>query len=764
MIEITLKKNWDRQIKLTNEENNNYHVTRDDEHRVLVNFLKHRDEGAMLICGHRGVGKTSSIIAAIHDAQKGKKTLIPVLAKATALSFKHDNQNKNNQTNNQNAEILIHGLIRFLCEAIKQNETIPKKLQTETENLYEKSLASNIHEKRHLKLTRTIERVFSLKAPLSIISVVVGAYMAMGEDSQWAGIAILSTVSLFLAMSGFIKKTFLKQSVTSYYRYDYDFSKKLYEFEQLIAAYSSVRKNKYQLLFVLDEFDKIDSGDAEKIYEIIHPLKMLINQGQALFIFVTAPDIMNHFTRKREKNYTLFSDILFLKRPLFKEMEKYIDSIVCSMNNSDVRDYKNFQNYLCYKSQTDFFDIKKIIRDYIIKIDSSGCPTINIALENYQITQANLQKAIGWIYERKKGNIQSEQKTNDDMLDCLYDAVEKIQSPNKHIIVNNNENTIEYPDEETKSYSTDNLSAVHDFFRLLEEQGYLSSSDDIRYEIIGSLPKFNDESGVYTSEARTFKFEYKSFLDQLVNFANIHSRWIEDMGKPFSMAYVEQKWDDMVMIVKQYHSFASPNLAKTCYGKLTSNTHKYVSKEVLRAATINARDAANALDYASVKLLAGILKREFDASLVESSDISKNPFKRLGVPNQNVSNFSLNFKGKTAFIENIVVMYSPPIDLLQRMQDKMDSHCNIIVCVTNHEFFRSVGNFSIVMDMDSFENTLNASRHPVQTSQDTSNVPDTPKDQAGYKMFFVGFNMPLDDDKLDRFTKTVRKFLEQSVE
>ena len=143
---------------------------------------------------------------------------------------------------------------------------------------------------------------------------------------------------------------------------------------------------------MLDEFDKIDSGDAKRIYEIIGPLKMLINQRLALFIFVTAPDVMNDFITKRAKNYTLFSDILFLKRPLFKEMEKYIDSIV-STDKYNKQDYKNFRNYLCYKSQTDFFDIKRIIRDYIIKTDSSGCSTINMALENYQITQANLQKS-----------------------------------------------------------------------------------------------------------------------------------------------------------------------------------------------------------------------------------------------------------------------------------------------------------------------------------------------------------------------------------
>ena len=210
MIKATLKKNWDSQIKLTIK-NDNYHVTKDDEHHILVNFLKHRDEGAMLVCGHRGVGKTSSIIAAIHDAQIDKETLIPVLVKATALNFKHNNQNRNNQINNKNAEILIQGLIRFLHEKIKQNKTIAKELQTETENLYEKSLASKIHEKRYLKLTKKIKQVFHLKIPLSIVALIVGAYMTTEEDLRMGGTVVLSIIILFLSMSKIMREKFLKK-------------------------------------------------------------------------------------------------------------------------------------------------------------------------------------------------------------------------------------------------------------------------------------------------------------------------------------------------------------------------------------------------------------------------------------------------------------------------------------------------------------------------------------------------------------------------
>ena len=79
-----------------------------------------------------------------------------------------------------------------------------------------------------------------------------------------------------------IYKTQTKRSRSSlqYYRHDQDFSDLLSKFEDLMELYSNA---KYKILFILDEFDK--SNDPN----IASSLKMLINQGNALFIFVTDP-------------------------------------------------------------------------------------------------------------------------------------------------------------------------------------------------------------------------------------------------------------------------------------------------------------------------------------------------------------------------------------------------------------------------------------------------------------------------------------------
>ena len=354
MDEITLKSDWDYQLKLNSKKG--YHVTRKEEHNVLVDFLRRRNEGAMLLCGHRGVGKTSTIVAAIREIQKENQRFIPILIKATTLNF-----NQNNNPNNT-SETLLHGLIRFLHKEIKQNEVPDKKLQKEIGALYNKILASKMYQENRVEKTNETDFGFKLEH----------AYLAAGGIFATSTFFIVfENISLVMGLiagallftMGIIKKVVSKHSIVNYYRHDYNFSDATYEFEKLMEVHS---KN-YKVLFVLDEFDKEVVG----IESIVSSLKMLINQGHALFIFATDPKEINNFTKKRDQNYTLFSQILFLKRPLFKEMEAYIDSIVCNIGDCiEKREYRDFRNYLCYKSETDFFEIKKIIRDYIMR--SSG--------------------------------------------------------------------------------------------------------------------------------------------------------------------------------------------------------------------------------------------------------------------------------------------------------------------------------------------------------------------------------------------------------
>ena len=116
------------------------------------------------------------------------------------------------------------------------------------------------------------------------------------------------------------KLDIVSRSTQSYYRHDYDFADLQSEFEDLMAKYS---KRSVKILFVIDEVDKVDNWN-----DVITPMKMLLNQGNALFYYYHNPCSLEKIQEKRSKGYTLFSQFLLLKRPLFEEMETFIDEIV----------------------------------------------------------------------------------------------------------------------------------------------------------------------------------------------------------------------------------------------------------------------------------------------------------------------------------------------------------------------------------------------------------------------------------------------------
>ena len=731
MDEITLKNDWDYQLKLNSKKG--YHITRKEEHSVLVDFLRRRNEGAMLLCGHRGVGKTSSIVAAIREIQKENQKFIPILIKATTLNF-----NQNNNPNNT-SETLLHGLIRFLHEEIKRNKTPNKKLQKEISALYNKTLASKMYQENRVEKTNETNFGFKLEP----------AYMAAGGifatstffvvfENISPTLGLIAGASLFTI--GFIKKIASKHSIVNYYRYDYNFSDATYEFEKLMEAHS---KN-YKVLFVLDEFDKVD-----RIENIISSLKMLINQGHALFIFATDPSKINDFTKKRDSNYTLFSQILFLKRPLFKEMEAYIDSIVCNIDDCIEKcEYRDFRNYLCYKSETDFFEIKKVIRDYIIRNDRNS-PIIRITLTQYQKTQANLQKSIGWIYEKKKSNLQSEQHANDYLLDCLYSAVQKMQTPNKMLNLDNDKQEITYPD--GNKHIESNFSAIQDLVLILARQGYLTKIDENHYQITGNLSKFDPALGIHIEEERQLKKDYENFRARMISAANVRYKWFEQIRQPFSAHNLDSRWEEVVNVVKQSAPLTPPTLAKEYYGSIISNDYRYISVDDLQAAITEIHNAIEMIHEGKSKTLAQILEYKFDMPLIESNDISQGLFARLGISNQNIHNFSLDAENKNIHIKNIVIIYSPPIELLKQIQNKKDFYNNMIICVAPSNFFTTQRASFINQDIDSFKEWISISASTGSLDRSKSSDSKGPQD-AIYEPFVFGF-------KTSAFPLTLKKIM-----
>jgi hypothetical protein len=115
------------------------------------------------------------------------------------------------------------------------------------------------------------------------------------------------------------------ESASSNYSHVYDLSTLQSEFEQTLRNLS---RNSFKIVFIIDELDKLDENT---VLQIVEGLKSLLNQSKALFVLIADKalfDLLNQDKIERRKEYTLFSQKIFIQRPTFNEARKFLDSIV----------------------------------------------------------------------------------------------------------------------------------------------------------------------------------------------------------------------------------------------------------------------------------------------------------------------------------------------------------------------------------------------------------------------------------------------------
>jgi len=743
MDRISLASNWDHQPKI-GEPDRSRHIEREDEHHVLTDFMIRRDEGSLLVCGHRGVGKTSSVIAAINDARQADKKLVPVLIKATSINLDGRGGGKASPK-----QALLSGLIRSLHRIVKDNDEIASDLKEKTEELFIHSLASEARNEEHSGKIKTAEKTSTVSLNLGLAASIIAPSAIMGlsfalasEPYTYFWMAVPVAVSA-IASAHLYKRARIASfsSSVSYYRHDYDFSDLQYEFERLMEGYSD-----HKVLFVLDEFDKIDNFGS-----IVKDIKMLINQGNALFVFTTSPDRMSKIREKHGEEYTLFSQILFLKRPLFREMEAFIDSIVLHAGDGakDDADYKNFRNYLCYESHTDFFEIYQVIRDHIIGKDPDGNPSIGISLDEAQLTKANLQKSIGWVYERKKHSNRSRQQINDEVIDALYEAAEAMEEmpaasnvsvgDDGKIILSGNEIGV-------RRKEPHKTSAVSDLLLLLARQGYLKQQGQNQYVKIGTLNRF-DDAGIFVEEQRTFIEDYERLKERLVDFANIYSRGVEKFRAPFTLDTFDSKAEEIKQKVNMVCPVAFDEAEKS-YASLRESPPPLVAVETLQQHTNDIRSNLDLLNKHSLHLLARVLDAQTGREYKVRSDLSGDFFNRKGIQGQDVLNAVSHLQGR--YIQNIVVLDSPPTDLLEMIR-RSASH-NVIICLGDDSMlsryrqtdFIASDSMGMKKDMRHFFSPA-PGRDPGQIENEN-------------KTFFLAMRTPLDPDEVKKLTEMIREF------
>lgn len=717
---VTLQKDWDYQPKIGSTLG--HHIKREREHMVLVDFLTRKNEGALLLCGERGVGKTSTLFSAINEANVDN-SLISILIKATSIQFGEDPKKD-----------IVEQFIRSLYNTIK-NINISKNLKDKTAELYNKSTASKFESEGKTSKSTTIERGFNVKINLilSLIIAISGIMLFLPE--------LIPTWILYLTIivgGGWlsINLTYTIHQTSSnlasqYYKHDFDFPTMQSEFEELLNNFSK----EYKIIFILDELDK-----TENPLTYIKNLKMLINQGNTHFVFITDPKPLGQIKNTGSLESTLFAQHLFLKRPSFNEMEKFIDEIIADVD-FDTSDsiYKDFKKFLLYKSHTHFFDLYNVIRDHISKVTKEN-PVLTIHIDDERITKANLQKSIEWIYERKELPHSSQWEENDKVLAILYQVSDALENSPRNGNITFENSTLKLPNDSINLGNFYTQSTIKDFISFLVPQGYLQKSNDTTFVILGELKEFNPKpGGIFIEEQKVFIEQYEQLMNFVVNAANLLNDYsTEKLGKIFSFESINAKWNDIRTRLGGHFTLDTYLPHRDMYNNLTRDSSSYFLSQELQTKTSELKTAYTNLQNQTIVILGIILPLHVTNLVVTNSigDTHSNPIlQKLGLPNQSIFNTGLEFQGEIKRkIQTIIILSTPTLEFLNNIRDSGKLIESLIICISPENQSKSYENTSFIFhSIDDFSEKIKSSSNVEKNSN-----------------YFINITVPINFDELEK--------------
>lgn len=418
---IILKRDWDQSPKIYEDNGfSGYFVGREREVNLLLNEILSKKRGAVLVSGYRGVGKTSLVYKVLSEVLKRDKNILVVLMNAAQLEV----ESEGNKINPRN---IIENLIRRLYTVTK-NKKLKDDIKISIDKLYKKAVAEEFKLiERFIDSQRTLEkeeeeRIREILIDEKIAHIVVfftcwvfGASLILFDviPIKWINnlLGLLFTFPVPYTINLIHRKRIKKQ----YQRQISAQSEELYQFDDRISnlefdleeVHKKLSESGKKLIYVIDELDKLD---VEQVKEALKYFKNLFTLSDAIFIFVGGEEIYNLGLEKqgsdnsfRSKEYTYFTSRYFLTRPLYSDLEKFIDEIIENKSDLTERELEIFKRSLCFDAQNDFFDIKRVIRDRITSFEGEN-PIIEIdegKLNSEYLNKARMHKAISILFEDK---------------------------------------------------------------------------------------------------------------------------------------------------------------------------------------------------------------------------------------------------------------------------------------------------------------------------------------------------------------------------
>ena len=464
--QFTLKKDWDYFPHYDKPQG--HFVGRVEEIGKVKNWFIRREKGCFLVCGERGVGKTSLVFEALRKAKEDNKEgkLIPVIMNCSQLLGGNINNDENKVGSGKEGlhKKIIINLIRRLYTATKDIKDNPAK--DELFELYNKAVASKAEIKREISLMSEIQQktevIIStqveakltpehIKMFFSSLGLVLGVPLISAGELLIKGFAwnlpvglFLSVVPLAIPVSIYSKIVKTQKNVRSrkgrggfneLYVYDNSIGNLEHDLYEVLEIMHS--KKKFKAIFVIDEMDKLEKQLGKVVIDIIKTFKNLFTLSSGLFVFIAGDDIYEKVVKSKEgktTEYTLFSDRIFLPRPKFSDLEGFISEVINMPEKEFVADknFKQFRNFICFKAKSDFYELYYRIRDYIKSYDKENRPILKIKrLMQSERFLANIQKVVGLIYTSNRYENSSDWYDNNKLLIGLYDYIRDAKTPLK---------------------------------------------------------------------------------------------------------------------------------------------------------------------------------------------------------------------------------------------------------------------------------------------------------------------------------------------
>lgn len=551
-MKITLADDWDYPPNPfpDKKEKQGHFVGRKAEVSLLANDLIRKDSGSILISGMRGVGKTSLVYAALNEVKRlernGGRTLLPVILNASQLQ--HHLKNEESEKNGSIQKSVIQALIRRLYSAVyqqKRNEIAEKDfLGDSLQNLYKKAVAKEVEISDTRKVSElegtseTSEETNSITvAPnfrqIAAIIVAVASTILMtfgvAQTSGWSifGGAVVAVVGAVGVTAKWEKRTKSSSQKTEgteananeYYLMDNDVGNLEADLEDVLL----VLREKYRVVFIIDEMDKMTVGDdgAINALKLVRGFKNLFTLSPAVFVFITDQKVYEQFTAdrtRREVDGTLFTHRFFIKRPDHADLEAFVRDVSRIDDVKNEQTFQQFIDYLCFAARSDFTALYESVRDHVQRFDASHCPVIVVdKLTADEKNKANAQKAIELIYDRYRFERPSGWRKNEAMLAQMYDLVVDFVETDGDA------------DAFEPASNEENEAALGDLLRLIERHRGLTDMglavvqvDDeeesvTRYSWTGRIDPISDDALVEPTTLERSVLEASSRLSFLVN-------------------------------------------------------------------------------------------------------------------------------------------------------------------------------------------------------------------------------------------------------